>query len=72
MALGPYTFLGPLWWQALNLASTGLLGPPYVFSDLHTTATHAGPIPDLSLSGMSYTIISARTIALDPLYLIWI
>ncbi|KAJ8584587.1 hypothetical protein M405DRAFT_866097 [Rhizopogon salebrosus TDB-379] len=48
MSLGPYTFLGPLWWQALPLYSHGLLGPTYVFSDLPTTATHAGHLPDLA------------------------
>ncbi|KAJ8583301.1 hypothetical protein M405DRAFT_937303 [Rhizopogon salebrosus TDB-379] len=47
MSLGPYTFIGPLWWQALPLCSHGLLGPSHVFSDLPTTATYVRYLPDL-------------------------
>ncbi|KAJ8585428.1 hypothetical protein M405DRAFT_865416 [Rhizopogon salebrosus TDB-379] len=47
MSLGPYTFIGPLWWQAFHLCSHGILGPSHVFFDLHTTATYARYLPDL-------------------------
>ena len=68
MSVGPYTFLGPLWWQgehflplfkidsitrptlphSTSLRFHGLLGQPYVFSDLPTTATHDGHLPDFA------------------------
>ncbi|KAJ8592023.1 hypothetical protein M405DRAFT_880182 [Rhizopogon salebrosus TDB-379] len=67
MSLGPYTFIGPLWWQALPLCSYGFLGPSHVFSDLPTTATYVRYLPDLSLSRITYTIISPKILALDPL-----